>query len=356
MITREEKMTFEPNALPTLIGSLPLSDHQEATRLILEYMPEIPLWAQLPGYPEERLLSQFTEGLPGIRGEGDSLHFDTEDPAFEQELLSFYEQYLGVTEAELSLKQSIFAFSDKTGRGFKAFLEAIPQVGSKPMALKGQITGPFTMLIGLKDKTGRLAFFNPQLREVIVKAIALRARYQVEEMKALGHEVILFLDEPALAGFGSSAMVGVTKEDVISDLTEVIDTVQQAGGIPGIHVCANTDWSVILETPVDILSFDAYGFFDRIVLYKEQLSDFLKKGKIIAWGLVPTLNEEDLEKEDVSSLKTLWDEDVKQLGADPEIVKRQALITPSCGTGLLSRELSIRVLTLTRDLSRVIRG
>jgi methionine synthase II (cobalamin-independent) len=348
-------MAFKPNALPTLIGSLPISDHQEATRLILEYMPEIPLWAQLPVYPEERLLSQFTEGLPGIRGEGDSLHFDTEDPAFEQELLSFYEQYLEVTEAGLSLEQSIFAFSGKTGRGFKAFLKAIPQTNYKPVALKGQITGPFTMLSGLKDKTGRLAYFNPQLREMIVKSIALRARYQVEEMKALDHKVILFLDEPALAGFGSSAMVGITKKDVISDLTEVIDNIQQAGGISGIHVCANTDWSVILETPVDILSFDAYGFFDRIVLYKEQLTDFLKKGKIIAWGLIPTLNEEDLKREDVSSLKTLWDEQVKQLGADPDMIKRQALITPSCGTGLLSRELSLRVLMLTRDLSRAIR-
>jgi methionine synthase II (cobalamin-independent) len=349
-------MTFEPNALPTLIGSLPLSDHVEATRLILDYMPEIPLWAQLPGYPEERLISQFTEGLPGIRGKGDSLYFDTEDPAFEQELLSFYEQYLGVTEAGLPLKESIFAFSGRTGRGFKAFLEAVLQADPRPAALKGQITGPFTMMSGLKDKAGRLAFFNPQLREVIVKSISLKARYQAEEMKALGHEVILFLDEPALAGFGSSAMVGVKKEDVITDLTEIIDTIKQTGGIPGIHVCANTDWSVILETPVDILSFDAYGFFDRIVLYKKQLSDFLKDGKTMAWGMVPTLNEEDLEKEVVSSLKAMWDRQVKQLGVDPDMVKRQSLITPSCGTGLLSPELSIRVMMLTRDLSRAIRG
>jgi methionine synthase II (cobalamin-independent) len=349
-------MTFEPNALPTLIGSLPLSDHREATRLILDYMPEIPLWAQLPGYPEERLISQFTEGLPGIRDNGDSLYFDTEDPAFEQELLSFYEQYLGVTEAGLPLKESIFAFSGRTGRGLEAFLEAIPQADPRPVALKGQITGPFTMMSGLKDKGGRLAFFNPQLREVIVKSISLKARYQAEEMKALGHRVILFLDEPALAGFGSSAMVGIKKEDVIADLTEIIDTIKQTGSIPGIHVCANTDWSVILETPLDVLSFDAYGFFDRIVLYKKQLSDFLKKGKIMAWGMVPTLNEEDLKKEDVSSLKAMWDGQVKQLGTDHEMIKRQSLITPSCGTGLLSPELSIRVMRLTRDLSMTIRG
>jgi hypothetical protein len=52
----------------------------------------------------------------------------------------------------------------------------------------------------------------------------------------------------------------------------------------------------------------------------------------------------------------MWDRQVKQLGVDPDMVKRQSLITPSCGTGLLSPELSIRVMMLTRDLSRAIRG
>jgi len=348
-------MTFEPNALSTLIGSLPLLDHQEATQLILKYMPEIPIWPQLPKYPKERIFSQFAEGLPGIREREDSLYFDTENPAFEQEILSFYEQYLGVTEGNLPLKGSIFAFSEDTGRGFRAFLDAVSHMTRRPAAIKGQISGPFTLLTGLKDKSGRLSYFNPQLHEAIVKALTLKARYQIEEMKALHPKVILFLDEPAFAGFGSSAMVGITREDAISDLTEVIDAVHGAGAIAGIHVCANTDWSMILASPLDILSFDAYNFFDRIVLFRKQLVEFLDRGKTIAWGLVPTSSEEDLRREDVASLRALWEEQVKQLGTDPEMVKRQSLITPSCGMGLLSQELSIRVLDLTKGLSMAIR-
>ncbi|NIA08396.1 MAG: hypothetical protein GWP10_01135 [Nitrospiraceae bacterium] len=349
-------MTFEPNALPTLIGSLPILDHREAIQLILKYVPEIPLWPQLPRHPKERIFSQFAEGLPGIREREDTLYFDTEDPIFEQELLSFYEQYLGVTEGGIPLNESIFAFSKDTGQGFRTFLDAGRHMTPRPVAIKGQISGPFTLLTGLKDKSGRLSYFNSQLREAVVKALTLKARYQIEEMKALHPEVILFLDEPALAGFGSSAMVGITREDVIADLTEVINAVHGAGAIAGIHVCANTDWSMVLSSPLDILSFDAYNFFDRIVLFRKQLVEFLDRGKTIAWGLVPTSSEEDLRKEDVKSLNALWIEQVKQLGTDPELVKRQSLITPSCGTGLLSRELSIRVLDLTRGLSMAIRG
>ena len=38
---------FQANGLATLIGSLPLTDHREATALILDHMPEIPMWAQM---------------------------------------------------------------------------------------------------------------------------------------------------------------------------------------------------------------------------------------------------------------------------------------------------------------------
>ncbi len=349
-------MSFEPNSLPTLIGSLPLKEHTEATRMVLEYMPEIPLWVQLPCYPEERLLSQFAENLPGIRGEGDSLYFDSQDPSFESELLSFFEQFISVTEEGSGLSDSIFAFSERTGRGFNTFLSEVSKMDKKPVGLKGQITGPFTMLTGLKDKAGRAAYFDSQLREAVVKAVGLKARFQVEAMKKLNENVLLFFDEPALSGFGSSAMVGITKEEVIADLTDVIETIHEAGALAGIHVCANTDWSLIFATPVDIISFDAYGYFDRMELFKTQLIEFMEKGKIVAWGLVPTLNSEDLEREDVSSLKARWDSHVKSLGGNPELIKKQALITPSCGTGLLSVELTQKALGLTRDLSRIIRN
>ncbi len=349
-------MEFKPCALPTLIGSLPHTDHRKATRLVLEYTPEIPLWVQLPCHPEERLLSQFAEHLPGIRGEADNIHFDTSDADFQQELLTFFEEYLAVTEGEKALKDSIFAFSETTGKGFKIFLDEVKNLNPHPVALKGQITGPFTMLTGLKDQNGKMAYFDFQLREAVVKAIAMKARYQVEEMKAASKNSIVFMDEPGLSGFGSSAMVSIPREDVQADLTEVIDAIHSAGGICGIHVCANTDWSLVLSTQIDILSFDAYGFFEKILLFKDQLKQFMEKGGVIAWGLVPTLNQEDLQREDVASLKAKWESQVRDLGADPELTKAHALITPSCGTGLLPMDLAIKALRLTRELALAIKA
>ncbi len=349
-------MNFQPDCLPTLIGSLPLKDHTEATALILKYMKEIPLWPQLPCYPKERLLTQFSEGLPAVRDKEGSVFFDTSSPEFDQEVLEFFEDYLAVTEGGKPLEGSRFAFSKETAKGFESFLKAVSELDTKPVALKGQITGPFTMLTGIKDSDGKMAYFNPTLREAVTKAIALKARYQVEQMKRFCPNVICFLDEPALSGFGSSQMVGITRQDAISDISEPLKEIRDAGGISGIHVCANTDWSLVLETPLDILSFDAYSYFDKIFLFKDRLLDFLKAGGILAWGIVPTLNEADLQKETVESLLGLWKSQVSRLCPDQDLIRKSCLITPSCGTGLLKQELAIKALELTRGVSDRIRG
>ncbi len=349
-------MEFKPECLPTLIGSLPLRDHKEAADLILEYMKEIPLWPQLPCYPKERLLTQFSEGLPGIRQKDDSVYFDTSSPDFDQEVVGFFEDYLAITEGGSPLEGSRFAFTQDTSKGFEIFLKAVSRLETEPLALKGQITGPFTMLTGIKDSQGKMAYFNPMLKEAVTKAIALKARYQVERMKALCPNVICFVDEPALSGFGSSAMVGINRQEAISDISEPLNEIRAAGGISGIHVCANTDWSVVLDTPLDILSFDAYSYFDKILLFREKLLSFIENGGILAWGIVPTLNEADLEKEGVDSLVELWKSQAERLCDDMEAIKKNCLITPSCGTGLLKKELAVKALELTRGVSDAIRA
>ena len=212
---------FTGGAMATLIGSLPHSDHESAQELVLRYMKEIPIWVQLPKYPKERLLTQFVEGLPGLveDEEGGSSYFDTSTPSFEEEFLGFFEEYLKVKEGTKAVEDSIFAISKERAPGFFIFLEKVAQLDEPPYALKGQITGPFTLLTGLKEKDGKLSYYNPQLKEAIVQGLGLRAAFQAKKLKERSQRAILFLDEPALAGFGSSTMVGMKREDVQKDLT-----------------------------------------------------------------------------------------------------------------------------------------
>lgn len=351
--------TFQPNCLPLLIGSLPLADHLEAQRLILEHTPEIPLWPQLPAYPQEGMLAQFLPGMPGLTTNDKKTFIDTESARFEEELLAFYEDYMAVIENAQPLQDSRFALTHETAKGFFTFLELLETSGDHLTALKGQITGPITFCTGVTDNRDRAIFYNEQVRDAAVKMIALKAKWQVRAMSVLGKPAIVFLDEPGLAGFGSSAFISISKEDVLVCFEEVINAIHEEGGIAGIHVCDNTDWSLVLESSADVASFDAYKYFDLFILYPDLVRRFLSSGKILAWGIVPTLNPDDIDRETVETLTASWQEKagrIEALGIDPGVIRAQSLITPSCGTGSLDRPRAERVLSLTREVSDRIRG
>jgi methionine synthase II (cobalamin-independent) len=350
---------FSADSLPALIGSLPLDNHRTAIDLVMKHSAEIPLWVQLPCFQEEGMMAQFLPGMPGLKTIGDKTFVDTSDPGFDEELIAFYEEYIAVTEGGADLNDSRFQLTPQTAAGFFEFIKKLDEIDTKPMALKAQITGPFTFGVGVTDQNDRAIFYDDRLRDVMVKLIAMKARWQVAQLKKYGLPIILFFDEPALTGFGSSAFISITKEDTTACFKEVIAAVHAEGGLTGIHVCANAEWSLILDSPADIVSFDAYSYFDKFVLYADDIRNFMASGKILAWGIVPTLNAEDLEKESTESLTQLWKEraaQIEALGIDPAVIKAQSLITPSCGTGSLSLELATRALQMTSEVSKNIRN
>jgi hypothetical protein len=216
-----------------------------------------------------------------------------------------------------------------------------------------------TLATGLTDQNKRALFYDERLLDVVVKILALKAQWQVEKLSQWGVPVIIFVDEPGLAGFGTSAFISISREDIARIHSEVIDAIQEAGGLAGVHVCANTDWSLILDSSADILSFDAYGFFDRLALYEASLKTFFDQGRILAWGIVPTSDTRDIEMESASSLVSRWERQASQiedLGIEPAKILAQSLITPSCGTGSLGTDHAMKVLEMTREVSRILRG
>jgi methionine synthase II (cobalamin-independent) len=309
-------------------------------------------------YPQEGLLTQFVSGLPGLVRANNRIILDASVQNFEHELLNFYEEYIVVTQGEKPLDTSRFVLTKESAPGFFLLEEALGTL-PRPFAIKGQITGPVTLAIGMTDQNKQAVFYDERLRDAVTKTIALKARWQVKQLRQFGTPVIIFLDEPGLAGFGSSALIGLSKEDVGKVLAEVIDQIHEEGGLAGVHVCANTDWSLILSSSADILSFDAYAYFDRLILYAKELKTFFQQGSILAWGIVPTLKEEDIEKETTESLVEKWKKqvnDLAALGINQADIVSQSLITPSCGTGSMSLNHALKVLKLNLEVSNALQS
>lgn len=351
---------LKPAGRPMLIGSQPLADHDQATRLVLDSVPEIPNWVQLPMYKREGMIPQFAPGLPGLVRIEDRVYVDASRPGFDGEMAAFYEAYLAAAEPSADLGGTPFALTDDIARGFFALLGAL-SAGRPPelFAVKGQITGPITFCTGLIDQDRRAIFYNDALRDAAVKMIALKAAWQVEQLARFGVPVIIFVDEPALAGYGSSEFISISREHITQCLTEVVEAVHAKGAAAGVHVCANTDWSLLFDARADIVNFDAFEYFDKFILYGPQIRAFLGAGGCLAWGMVPTAQPEQVRAANLEALLADWKNksaQVAALGIAPDSLLQQSFITPACGTGSLPPDLSLKVLALTRELSRHIRA
>lgn len=344
-----------PGANPLFIGSLPFKNHEEALDYVLKRCPESPSWVQLPVHPQEAFAIQFLEGLPGLRSTPSSF-VENEGPSFEEELLAFYERYVALVEGRESLEGWPFEISPRAAPGLYKLLEATR--GKRPRFLKGQISGPMSVLVSLQDSSGRLAYYDERVRDAAVKLISMKAGWQTRRLRETGSLPIVFVDEPVLGHVGSSALIGVDLMRALDDLKEIFSWIRSEGGWPGLHVCANADWGNLLGIPeLKVLSFDAYSYFDRFVLFKEEIHGFLRRGGVIAWGIVPT-EAQALESASVQQLVERWLVQAGQIcfeEIDLRVLARNSFLTPSCGLGSLDELHALMAMDLTEGLSKELR-
>ena len=285
-------------------------------------------------------------------------YFDTTLPDYVEQLTDYYERYLAASEGGDRAALESFGLSERYAAGFAAMEARLPEhvANGKAWMLKGQVTGPFTQGTNLLDQDRRCAYYDEQLRDVVVKGVALKAAWQMERLSVYGLPLMVFLDEPSLVGFGSQTYLTVSREDVVGDINEVVAAIHDRGGLAGIHCEENTDWGLLMETELDILDFDAYDHMQAMTLYPAELRAFLGRGGWLGWGIVPTLERQAAATETVDSLLPRLEAGVGQLvdkGFDRDLLLRRALITPSCGAGgVLTEPLAERVL---RKLSFTLR-
>jgi hypothetical protein len=334
----------------TGIGSVPFTDPEEAVALILEYLPQVPFWPQMVrlGFREEMNV-QAARGLPTLRLDEAArvVEVDPEIPR-DEALARFYESVLSGDLAP-------FAWEPRDARGFFALLEAVAAGKFPGPVLKGQLSGPVTLAGVIKDHTGKPILYDRELTQAVCQGLACKAAWQAARFRELGKAPVIFFDEPYLTGFGS-AYLPISRAEVMEILGQTLEETRQAATGPitlGVHCCGNTDWSLLLEADIDLLSFDSYGYFDSLRLYDRDLQKYLARGGWLAWGLVPTGDE--LQRETTESLWQRFQGQVTQLAADQQLglkeILSQALLTPACGMGYLSPENARRTLAMLAELS-----
>ncbi len=324
------KFNFEA----TGIGSVPFIDPVEGCKIIRNNFTSIPFWPQLPKRTfHENMYVQYSSRLPGatLNEANKTIHIKLDD-AFAQ----IEEIYGKCIEGDLDY----FAIPEGYAAGFYEFMSRKDLLSSNLKAVKGHITGPISYGLFLTDENKRSIIHEKDIFEVMTKVLAMNAKWQIAKLKTIQPNVIIFIDEPYFVSIGSS-YVNINVTQAMERLDEVIAAIHESGALAGIHCCGNTDWPLLLKRDIDIINFDAYNFMKEFMLFGSDVQDYLRRGKSIAWGIIPSSDEIA-----TISIPNLTAKIREQIKGSPS-----SIVTPSCGLGSLDEKTAQTIIKSVLEIS-----
>ncbi|MFB3885405.1 MAG: hypothetical protein ACE144_09245 [Thermodesulfobacteriota bacterium] len=308
-------MNFQANCGTTAMGIMPHKDVDKALELALGL--DIPFWPQLPNVSlYEDMYVQTSQNFPGLRidFEKGRLAFHTE--RFAEELPDYF------TKMEIP---ETYALTPEYSAVFQRFLSKDLQ---DYRAIRGQITGPVSFGFKAMDESFKPIIYNDEVKTILFDFIQKKVNLQYQELRKKNPNAFVWVDEPGL-GYVFSGLSGYNDQQAKKDYS---DFVQGLEGPKGLHLCADVNLPYLLELGIEILSFDAFqiGFMPKE--YARSAAEFIKKGGIISWGIVPTdssvLSTQTPEKL-VSILSDYWKIISEATGLSLEQIAAQALIAPA---------------------------
>jgi hypothetical protein len=332
---------FSPNCQTTAMGIMPHTDVERALEVVLSL--DIPFWPQLPkvSYFEDMYV-QALENFPGARIDAVNQRILFDLSRFYEELPSYFEKADDPRTFELTGEYSL-VYHRFLGKNLSHY-----------SAIRGQMISPISLGLKIVDQDQKSIIYHDEVREVLFDFIQKKVNRQYHELKEKNPNAFVWVDDPGL-GLIFSALSGYNEVQARSDLDQFLEGLE---GPKGVHLCAKPDWDFLLKSKLEILSFDSFNCGAVIVNYSS-LREFINKGGIISWGIVPTYTE-ILEQESIDSLQdrleTFW-EDLARKGVDQGKLLRQSLLAPAtCNLMNVDKEKSVeKAFEVLKNLSMKIR-
>ncbi len=328
------------NFATTLIGSQPYKNSVEAIDKVLDGRISCPSWPQLParGY-QESMYVQTGAHLPGLKIDGDKATVDLSD-------YDPTEVYMAILNDDVDY----FVYPTDLYAGFFELLE---RDAKSFQAVKGQVTGPISEGLQILDSNDRPVIYDESYGEIVRKTVNMSAKWQAKRLSSINSNVIIFFDEPSLSMLGTP-FASISDEEAMNWINEALDGVDCYRGV---HCCGNTNWPMLLRTNIDILSIDAYQYGENLIMFPDELTEFYEKGGSVAWGIVPS-SDENIVKETVESLvarmESIFDK-MEEKGINRKQAAARSLITPQCGLGLVDVDNVDKVFDLLQGVSKALK-
>jgi len=264
-------MNFEAKCGTTAMGIMPHKDVDKALNLALSL--DIPFWPQLPHVSlYEDMYIQTSQNFPGIEVNFEKGRLAFHTAKFQESLEDYFTKMEQTETYALTPEYSVVfqKFLSKNLQGYRA--------------IRGQITGPVSFGFKVLDENLKPIIYNEEVKTILFDFIQKKVNLQYQELKKKNPNAFVWVDEPGL-GYVFSGLSGYNDQQAKEDYFHFVQGLE---GPKGLHLCAEVNLPYLLELGIEILSFDAFqiGFMPKE--YTQSVAEFIKKGGIISWGIVPT--------------------------------------------------------------------
>ncbi len=308
-------MSLEARCRTTAMGIMPHTDIEKALELALSL--DIPYWPQLPKVNfYEDMYAQALQNFPGavVDPVNEKIRFDT--AKFEEEMDSYFQKMEQPETFALSRDYSV-VYHEFLRRGLQGY-----------HAIRGQLIGPISLGFKIMDEHRKPIIYNENVRPILFDFIQRKVNVQYSQLKERNNNAFVWLDEPGL-GVVFSGMSGYTDIHAKEDYRDFLEYLE---GPKAMHLCADVNLPYLLELGIELLSFDTYQMKGMPREYAKAVSEFLRGGGVISWGIVPT-DSGNLSQETPETLARLlsdfWHKVSEETGLAVEEIAQQSLIAPS---------------------------
>ena len=153
-----------------------------------------------------------------------------------------------------------------------------------PHGIHLELSGPLSLAMQLVDEHAHPLIATPALCEALGQHLVLRGCWLHEQLSLTSGSTLICLDEPFLETL-DSPFCPIDREEGFTLLSRILADLPPPRGL---CVTGMPDWSVLVTLPIELIFFDAYGQTSGLTQASVAIAEYLDRGGLLAWGVVPT--------------------------------------------------------------------
>ena len=295
------------------IANLPYEDITPCKHMMLRLYENIPFLAELPKMDKnDTILNRTIENIPGLKYKEKKLIIEDSTTS------SFMKSAKELDKITNLIEEGDLAAYSSSSPFWTMYTEMLKRIRPKYTIVR--LIGPYSLADAIFNISTHTLLHDKDYRKYIIQAVTVKALWFLNKIKSFSPNTkpIILFEEEHLHKLSSLKRNydDITNDMITMTFSKVFQKIQKNGGLVGVQSFEKCNWQIILDSNVDLISFDAYNNPRSLNIIAEKLQKFLAKGGIVNWGIVPAKNENSIRILNLDTMQKIFTKAIENLAND----------------------------------------